>query len=184
MSGHWPPTPISVLTPIELGQEGRLRRYLDGIWVTPERPSPFARLDSVHMARLVVVGQVKPYAGIRPPKRPLSMRYLLFSVVANRAPDRFFEELCNACGREADRIWGHCVGYPGYANVDDFGHYMRRHLLPAQQQFKSFDATPGQIKEALELRARHAKFAIAAQQIKTPAALQRRFLQWEAGNQP
>jgi hypothetical protein len=184
VTGHWPPTPISVLTPVELGQEGRLRRHLDRIRVTPQRPSPFARLDSVHMARLVVVGQVKPYAGIPAPKRPLSMRYLLFSVVANRAPDPFFEELCRACGREADGIWGHCLGYPGSANDEDFGHYMRRHLLPAQQQFKAFDATPGQIKAALELRERHAEFAMAAQHIKTPARLQLAFLRWEAGDRP
>jgi len=182
VTGHWPPTPIQVLAPIALGQEGELRLHLKNL-VPEGEESPFASLDSVHMARLVVVGQVKPYAGIRPPRRPLALRYLLFSVVANSTPDRFFEDLCGACGPAVDGIWSFCVGYPGSGNKVDFGHYMRRHVLPAQQRFKAFDATPGQVKAALDLREQHAKFAMTAQTIDDPADLKRLFLEW-AGEQP
>lgn len=177
MTAGWSQTSISVLTPVTRGREAELHDHLRSL--PPDEKSPFARLDSVHLARLVLVGGPNGVPGRR--RRPLARRHLLFSVVANRPPEAFFEELRSTCGADADRIWGCCNCYPGAGAATAFVDYMETHRLPAQQTYFAFpDATVSQIESALALRKQHALFAISAQGVD-PVELLNRFRSWDGG---
>lgn len=175
MTAGWPQTSISVLTPVTRGRESELHDHLRSLPL--DEKSPFARLDSVHLARLVLIGGPNEPPG--PRRKPLARRHLLFSVVANRPPDVFFEELRSTCGADADRIWRCCNCYPGAGAATEFLDYMQNHRLPAQQTYFAFpDATVSQIESALALRRQHARLAIWAQDAD-PVELLSRFRSWD-----
>lgn len=168
----WPPTSIAVLTPVLPGREDDLAEVLAALG---QGPSPFAGLASTHMARLVLVGQVPRLPGMPASTLRLRMRYLLLSVVANNTPAGFFEELRTRGGASVDTVWSHCVGYPGRGQARDFERYLTRNVVPAHQTYASYDATVREVRDALALRGRHARFAMQAQELDTPAALLERF---------
>lgn len=169
---RWPPTSISVLTAVAPGHEDVLTEQLAALG---EGPSLFAGLASTHMARLVVVGQLPRLPGMPRTTRRLRMRYLLLSVVANSTPAGFFEELRTDGGESVDRVWSHCVGYPGRGEARSFVRYLTRNLVPAQQTYAAYDATVPEIRDALALRTKHAGFAVEAQELDGAAQLRARF---------
>ncbi len=160
MTAGWPPTPVAVLTPVLPGREVDLVGHLGDM---REEPSPFAALESTHVARLVVIGQVRTIAGMKKVKRPLRMRYLLFTAVANSPADVFLEELRSTSGPAVDEVWNHCVRYPGHRDETRFHEYMRQNSVDAQQTFRAYDATVSEVRTALALRRRHLSFARKAQ---------------------
>ena len=101
MTAGWPPTPVAVLTPVLPGREVDLVGHLGDM---REEPSPFGSLESTHVARLVVIDQVRTIAGMKKVKRPLRMRYLLFTAVANSPADVFLEELRSTSGPAVDEV--------------------------------------------------------------------------------
>jgi hypothetical protein len=175
VTAGWPLTSISVLAPVTRGREAELRDHLRSL--PRDEKSPFARLESIHLARLVLVGGPNELPGRS--GKPLARRHLLFSVVANRPPEAFFEDLRRTCGADADRIWGCCNGYRCSGAATEFIDYMEIHRLPAQQTYFAFpDATVSKIQSALALRKQHARFAIWAQGA-TPVDLLTRFRSWD-----
>ena len=167
MNASWPPTPVGVLTPVKPGREIDLQRHLAAI--SAER-SPFEALENTHLARLVILGQLKALPGIPTPTRRLAMSYLFFTAVSNLPEEAFFEELHERCAASVDGIWEHCVGYPETGNKRRFLRYMTHNVVSTQQTFAAFDATVAEVREALLLRRRHVAFALEAQQ-KTDAGL-------------
>lgn len=160
VSPTWPPVPVAVLTPVLPGHELSLAGHLEDL---DAATSPFTPLSSTHRARLVVVGQVRTIAGMKRVRRPLRMRYLLFTAVANCPVEDFLEELRSRSGPEVDAVWEHCVGYPGHRNARLFHSYMKHNLIEAEQSFSAYDATVPEVREGLELRRRHLAFAMQTQ---------------------
>ena len=66
---------------------------------------------------------------------------------------------------DADAVWGHCVGYPGYQQPAGFRRYLLHNRLPVHRWFAAYDASVREVGNALEVRRRHAGFAARTQQL-------------------
>ncbi len=164
MSHTWPATPLTVLTPVVPGREGGLLEALAGLPQAAD--SPFSRVAETHFARWVVIaGAPWRYRGLPCRTRPLRMQYLLFTSTANRRPEEHVEDLRTGLGSDADAVWGHCVGYPGHDRPAEFRRYLLHNRLPVHRWFAAYDATVGEVGDALDLRRRHARFAMQVQQL-------------------
>ena len=162
MSQTWPATPLTVLTPVVPGQEGGLREALARF----PSASPFSHVAETHFARWVVIaGAPWRFRGLPRRTRPLRMQYLLFTSTANRRPEEHVEDLRTGLGRHADAVWGHCVGYPGHDRPAEFRRYLLHNRLPVHRWFAAYDATVQEVGDALDLRRRHAQFAMQAQTV-------------------
>ncbi|MGY1640546.1 hypothetical protein ACI782_05360 [Geodermatophilus sp. SYSU D00703] len=162
MSSTWPATPLTVLTPVVPGEERELRNALARLPHAEE--SPFSRVAGTHFARWVVLsGAPWRYRGLPRRTRPLRMQYLLFTSTANCPAEQHVEDLRTGLGRDADAVWGHCVGYPGHDRPADFCRYLLHNRLPVHRWFAAYDATVDEVGDALDLRRRHARFAMRTQ---------------------
>jgi hypothetical protein len=164
---------LTVFTPIVPGREEELRAYIERLPVGPD--SPLARLDRLHVARIQIFDELV-YQG--PPQKPdrLTSKHLLFTSTFDGELDPYLEELCERIGPEADRWWGHCVGYPGTTDRTQFKRYVRGHKVDTNLFASAIpNATVQQVRESLALRERVATFAADAQGLDA-AALQQRFL--------
>ena len=174
MTVTWPATPITVLTPVVPGQEHALRRSLAAL--AEPGASPFDRVAETHFARWVVVsGAPWRYRGLPRRTRPLRMQYLLFTSTANRPPEEHVEDLRTGLRGDADAVWGHCVGYPGYQQPAGFRRYLLHNRLPTHRWFAAYDATVEEVGDALDLRHRHTRFAVRMQEVDD-LGLQQAFL--------
>jgi hypothetical protein len=163
---------LTVFTPIIAGHEDELRAHIDNLPLGPD--SPLARLDRLHVARIQIFDELV-YQG--PPQKPdrLASKQLLFTNTFDGDLDPYLDELCERIGPEADRWWGHCVGYPGTRDRQAFKRYIRRHKVDTSLVASAFpNATVHEIRHALELRERVAAFAAEAQGLDA-ATLQQRF---------
>ena len=112
-----PMTLLNVLTPIPAGRESALDTKLASL----PADGLFARVEMVHFARWVIIGQLRSdFSGAPRRRRPLRMKYLLFSSGFNGADTDFFEELRLTVGPAVDEVWNHCVNYPGSARRVEF----------------------------------------------------------------
>jgi hypothetical protein len=91
------------------------------------------------------------------------MRYLLFTSTSNRSPEDHVEDLRTALQRHADAVWGHCVGYPGHDRAAQFRRYLLHNRLPIHRWSPAYDATVQEVRDALDLRRRHAELAMRTQ---------------------
>jgi hypothetical protein len=91
------------------------------------------------------------------------MRYLLFTSTFNGKLGSYLEELRVRLGADADRVWGHCVGYPGHGDPVRFPRYLRHNRLPNHLWYPAYQATVPEIRTALDLRNRYIAFAQRAQ---------------------
>jgi hypothetical protein len=171
---------VAVLTPIVPGKEADLAEYLETkIPIGPG--SPFTSLPHVHFARWVIIGQIRAdYSGRRRRQswlvRPLRMRYLLFSCAFDSSGGDLFDELLDKIGPLADKVWGHCVGYPDRPTRSAFCDYLTHNTLPNVQEFFAYHHSVPEIKQAVRLRQQHVEFALAAQTL-TDDALRNKFVQ-------
>ncbi len=179
MSHTWPATPLTVLTPVVPGQEDALREALARLPQAAD--SPFSRVAETHFARWVLIaGAPWRYRDVPRRTRPLRMQYLLFTSTANRRPEEHVEDLRTGLRGDADAVWGHCVGYPGHDRPAEFRRYLLHNRLPVHRWFAAYEATVREVGDALDLRRRHARFAMQAQEVDD-LDLQKAFLT-EFGN--
>jgi hypothetical protein len=172
---------LTVLTPITPGQEAKLRSHLDAL--PTEQRSPLARLTSTHFARYIVIDDLV-YQG--PPQKPdrLSCAYLLFTSNFDGDLDAYLEDMHAYLREDADAIWGHCVGYPGSADLDSFKAYFRHNQLPTTFFVAAYpDATVSEVRAALALRQRVVDFALRSQGME-PDELHQAFLEDFSGELP
>lgn len=167
---------VTVLARIADDEVGELRERLRGYG----EDSPFSRIPGTHFARLIVVEHAVPqrrptvwrwparlldllaHGGRGPKPDDLPHPYLLLTATVDGEPATFFGGL-RGLGPEADRIWGHCTGYPGHAD-GGFQEYFERRSLPADYTFAGAPpGTVGEIREALRLRRQLASFAATTQ---------------------
>lgn len=164
MTRDWPATPMTVLTPVLPGDEPALAADLAGL--PRGRSSPFRRLPGTHFARWVVIdGVPSDFPGAPWPPAPLRMHYLLYTSTFNSPVEDHVEELRVHLGAEADRVWGHCVGYPGSAAREAFHRYLAHNALRVRQWFPAYSATVAEVHRALDLRERHIALADRLQRV-------------------
>lgn len=153
--GGRPATPsaqsfITAMSPIEVkpGYEVT-QRILDTIagLNSGSGPTPFARCPMLHMARILIVEDLRPALG-ETDAGSLKTNYLLFMADVDGSLDDFLDCLYTADPDFVDCLWGQCLGYPGSGRGPVyFRRYMERCALPVQLPFAAF---PG--RSALEIR--------------------------------
>ncbi len=164
---------LTVLVPILDGHVDDLRKHLEAL---PEGDaSPVARVPGTHLARWVVIDQVK-HMGQRHRDR-LDASRLLFTSNFDGPLDAYLERLRTGLGEDADAIWGHCRGYPGHHDREGFPRWLRAHQLEAALFFAAYgDRTVEQVHSDIDKRARLIEFALGAQGLGA-ADLKARFLE-------
>jgi hypothetical protein len=114
--------------------------------------SPFAMCPMLHMARFVVLDDVRPRLGSTP-SSSLRTNYLLFVAAIDGQLDDFLDCLYAVDPKFVHGVWGRCLGYPEDARGDSrrgpvfLRRYVKRSLLPVQLPFVAF---PGH--SALDIR--------------------------------
>jgi hypothetical protein len=165
---------LTVLTPIEHGREAALTDYLDTLG--DGDASPLARVPGTHLARWVVIGQVKHQEGQRR-RDALKAPRLLFTSNFDGELDPYLDALRTGLAGDADAIWGNCTGYPGHQDAAGFSSWIRRHQIEAALFFGAYgDQTVGEVHANVAARTGLIEFALETRGLD-PAALQARFLE-------
>ena len=158
---------LTVLTPILDGHAPQLTEHLEGL---PEgSDSPLARVPGTHLARWVVIDQVKFQGAGQRHRDALGESRLLFTSNFDGELGPYLEALRTELAEEADAVWGHCRGYPGHQDPAGFAGWLRAHALEAALFFAAYGGqTLEHVRANLELRTRLIEFALDAQGL--PAA--------------
>jgi hypothetical protein len=165
---------LTVLTPIEHGREEPLTAYLDALG--DGDASPLARVPGTHLARWVVIGQVKHQDGQRR-RDALKAPRLLFTSNFDGDLDPYLEALRTGLAGDADAIWGNCTGYPGHQDAAGFSAWIRHHQIEASLFFGAYgDQTVAEVHANVAARTSLIEFALETRGLD-PAALQARFLE-------
>ena len=119
------------------------------------KQSFFARLPGTHFGRCVAIPGPQ----------------LLFSTTHDRRKG-YLELIADRIPKEADAIWGPCVGYPGLADRAAFTRYLEDHSVRTDLFVSAYpDATLPEVLRGLELRELLGDFAPRAQTM-SPQELQ------------
>ncbi len=136
--------------------------------------SPFARVSSTHMARLVVMDDVV-YVGAPSCEEHLKSQYLVFETNFDGELDTYLARMAREIPEDVDAVWQHCWGYPGVQNVDAFVAYMKKCQVTTTFYFADVNnKTVQQTLIALQTQAAVAEFVQHAQGL-SPSDLQRSF---------
>jgi hypothetical protein len=145
-----------VLAPIAPAREAELRRLLASMndapgWVDPRnRLIPFGQLDTVHVARLLILddktlddGRVY---GLSRPTYPL---YLAFLGDVDGDEDRFLEEVARRAPEGLRSLFGCCEGF---SPDGDLVRWMKRHRAPSAAEYVNWRGrTVRQVREEAAL---------------------------------
>lgn len=154
-------TTTTVFAPILPGREEALQSVL--LQIPSGDTSPFECLGNTHFTRFVIVDRLEYEAAPQIPDG-LKSHYLLFNAVFDGPLDDFIASMLRHFPELVDRIWSHCVGYPGSANPAAVRTYLRHNELEATFFFAAYgNSTLPQVRKALALRGRLTQFAIGAQ---------------------
>ncbi len=125
--------------------------------------SPFAKVSSTHLARLVVMDDVV-YVGAPSCEEHLKSQYLVFETNFDGDLDTYLARLAREIPDEVDAVWQHCWGYPGVKNVDAFIAYMKKCQITTTFYFADVnDKTVQQTLIALQTQSAVAEFVEKAQ---------------------
>ena len=161
-----------MLAPIWRGDEEALRSEIAKLGAG--LASPFERVGGTHFARLVVVPPLKGKRG----DQIDDVSYLLFSSEHDGPVGAYLETIRGCMSREADAIWGHCVGYPGSADAVGFAAYMLDHRVKAGTGAAAYPyVTVDEVRRSLDRRRRLAAFAVESRRLER-AAIQHAWRHW------
>ncbi len=134
----------------------------------------FAKIDSTHLARLVVMDDVV-YVGAPACEEHLKSRYLVFETNFDGDLDTYLTRMAREIPEFVDSVWKHCVGYPGVANPADFVAYIKKCHINTTFFFADVNnRTVQQNLRALRVQAGVAHF-IEKHQGESPAEIQKAF---------
>jgi hypothetical protein len=151
---------LSVLTAIRDGQENALARQLNAL--EGGDASPLSAVPATHFARWVVIGDVV-HEG-HGSREHLRCGQLLFTSNFDGDLATYLESLRVGLGETADRIWGHCHGYPGQQDAAGFAHYLRAHQIESSLFFAAYgERTVEDVKASLATRLKLIDFAMRSQ---------------------
>ena len=135
--------------------------------------SPFGRVPSIHLCRLLVLDDV-PYEGFPASRDHLQSSYLLFS--ANIAGDltSCLAELASVVPDVLHSIWVNCVGFPGVESPPEFIAYLKKCQIETSFFFGSYpQASLLEVLNALQTQRLFTQFLIATQGTPPPQLKER-----------
>jgi hypothetical protein len=148
-------TLIAAMSPIEVkpkhAETVRITKLVEAVG-TSSAASPFAKCPMLHMARFVVLDDLRPKLGSIPASS-LRTNYLLFVAAVDGQLDDFLDCLYEVDPKFVHGVWGRCLGYPEDPQGENrrgpvyLRRYIARSLLPVQLPFVAF---PGHT--ALDIR--------------------------------
>jgi len=166
---------LTVLTPITDGHQQALTDHLNALGEGDA--SPLARVPGTHIARWVVIDDLKFQGHGQRHHDKLSAPRLLFSSNFDGDLDGYLEGLRTGMAEDADAIWRHCRDYPGHENSGAFRAYLRAYQLEAALFFAAYgDQNVGEVRANVAQRRQLIDFAIEAQALDA-ATLKARFLE-------
>jgi len=165
-------SPILEEDSIDVCHATALRWYLSSL--PRDDKSPFARISSTHLARLVILDDVV-FVGAPACEEHLKSRYLVFETNFDGDLDTYLMRMARETPEFVDSVWKHCVGYPGVANPIDFAAYMKKCQIETTFFFADVNnRTVQQNLKALQVQAGLAHF-IEKHQGKSPGEIQTAF---------
>jgi hypothetical protein len=166
---------LTVLAPILDGRLEPLRAHLDGL---PDgAASPLARVPRTHLARWVLIDDVKFQASGQRRRDRLKAARLLFTSNFDGDLDSYLEGLRTGMAEAADAVWSHCAGYPGSGDGPGFARWMKAHQLEAVLFFGAYGShTVEQVHRNVDTRNRLIALALEGQALDA-STLKQRFLQ-------
>jgi hypothetical protein len=175
---------LTILSPIkdephlEISHSLAIRMYLQHLDILlKDGESPFFKVNSTHMARLVVLDDVV-YFGMPSCEEHLQSKYLIFETNFDGDLGTYLSRLAREAKEEVHNIWQHCIGYPGLDDVPAFVAYMKRCQIETTFYFADVnDKTVQQTLRALQTQSAVASF-IEKNQGKPPDELQRAFVEF------
>ncbi|MGD0775705.1 MAG: hypothetical protein ABSC05_23065 [Candidatus Solibacter sp.] len=120
---------LTVLSPIINGAAGdvshdcAIRDYLSNL--PRDQRSPFAKVSSTHLARLVVMDDVV-FVGTPAREEHLQSKYLVFETNFDGDLDTYLTRMAREAAEEVHAVWQHCVGYPGVQDPAVFAAYLKK----------------------------------------------------------
>jgi hypothetical protein len=154
------------------GQADALEAYLAEL--PRGSDSPFARLDTLHIARVQLFRALVHQGPKQRHTDVLQNAHLVFTSTIDGDLDPYLDALAERVP-ECDEWWGRCAGYPGRADRNAFRAYVRGiQARPGLFQSAMPEASAVEVREALSLRERVLDFAVDAQGLDA-AELQARF---------
>jgi hypothetical protein len=167
---------LTILSPIiederlDICHSMELRWYLGHL--ARDHKSPFARISSTYLARLVVLDDVV-YVGAPACEEHLKSRYLVFETNFDGDLDTYLTRMARETPEFVDAVWKHCVGYTGVSDVAAFIAYMNKCQITTTFFFADVNnRTVQQSLKALQTQSAVAHF-IEKHQGKPPAEIQR-----------
>jgi hypothetical protein len=155
--------------PHDITHDAAIRGVLQGL--DTRAASPLAKVPGVHLARWVVIDDV-PSEGFPAHLDRLKSKYLLLTACFDGELDDFLEAMRTRAGGDVERIYRHCVNFPGVADARAFRDWMMRCKLYSTFFFPAYpEATLPGVLRALDGQRRVAEFALAHQGQGDDAAL-------------
>src|SRR5215470_9904361 len=120
---------LTILSPIieddrlDICHSMEIRGYLGHL--ARDHKSPFARISSTYLARLVVMDDVV-YVGAPAREEHLKSRYLVFEANFDGDLDTYLTRMARETPEFVDAVWKHCEGYPGVSDIPAFIAYMKK----------------------------------------------------------
>lgn len=161
-----------------------IRRELRALNALAE--SPLVRVSTTHLARWVVIDEA-PYESAPAKVDHLESKYLLFTsnfdggtLDDTTALSDYLELLRTQIPEVIERLYRHCVAFPGTPDRSAFQSYMRRCRIPTTFLFGAYgQATQEQVQRSLGLQRSLSDFVRAQQATRpTPEELKQRFFQF------
>lgn len=144
---------ISVLCPIEAGEESDLEQLLEQL--PKGLDSPLAEVTGTHMARWSIVSPLPPKDDPDDDEPPVDApAFLLFASWYDDDIEDYPRALKDCLGELADEIWGKCDGYPHEGTARDVSEYLDRHSVKPHLAFHGYNESVTEVRAALELRDR------------------------------
>src|ERR1022692_1203035 len=169
---------LTIFSPIingaagDVSHDAPIRDYLAGL--PRDHRSPFAKVSSTHLARLVVMDGVV-FVGTPAREEHLKSRYLVFETNFDGDLDTYLSRMVRELPDFVEAVWSHCVGYPGVADTAQWIAYMKKCQIETTFFFADVNnKTVQQNLTALRTQSAVAHF-IEKHQGKPPAEIQRDF---------
>jgi hypothetical protein len=165
---------LTILSPIAAKAKGEdspalaIRKYLAHLPV--DEGSPFAKVSSTHLARLVVMDDVV-FVGSPAHEEHLLSQYLIFESNFDGGLDQYLKRMADEIPEHVDAVWRHCVGYPGVKNPAAFTAYMKQCQLTTTFYFADVNnKTVQQTLEALATQKALADFIELVERLRSSPA--------------
>jgi hypothetical protein len=169
---------LTILSPIlddpnaDISHDCAIRNYLAAL--PRDHHSPFAKISSTHLSRLVVMDDVI-FVGMPAHEEHLQSKYLVFESNLDGDLDPYLTMMAQKTPDFVDAVWSHCVGYPGVRDIGAWIAYMKKCQIDTTFYFADVNThTVQSTLKALRIQASVAHF-IAEHQGLPAAELQAAF---------